>query len=111
MHANVVDLMHAREAGEVRAGANGRSAAGIICIIPFYIPSFPEWRACDELAEGVVQLLAGESPQDEIGIRPGMAQEETVLIDDETIPVEEDTAAIEESAIPDREVNQSNTWP
>jgi hypothetical protein len=111
MHANVVDLMHARDAGEVRAGANGRSAAGIICIIPFYIPSFPEWRACDELAEGVVQLLAGESPQDEIGIRPGMAQEETVLIDDETIPVEEDTAAIEESAIPDREVNQSNTWP
>lgn len=111
MHAKVVDLRHAREAGEVRAEANGRSIAGIICIIPFYIPSFPEWRACDELAAGVVQLLTGEGPQDEIGIRPGMAQEETVPIEDDTIPVEEDTAAIEESAIPDREVSQSNTWP
>jgi hypothetical protein len=34
-----------------------------------------------------------------------------VPIEDDTIPVEEDTAAIEESAIPDREVSQSNTWP
>ncbi len=111
MHAKVVDLRHAREAGEVRAEANGRSIAGIICIVPFYIPSFPEWRVCDELAAGVVQLLTGEGPQDEIAIRPGMAQEETVPIEDDTIPVEEDTAAIEESAIPDREVSQSNTWP
>jgi len=97
-------LRHAREAGEVRAEANGRSIAGIICIIPFYIPSFPEWRACDELAAGVVQLLTGEGPQDEIGIRPAMAEEET-------IPTEEETVQIEEWAIPNHEVSQSNTWP
>ncbi|MFQ5802956.1 MAG: hypothetical protein ACE5JQ_08695, partial [Candidatus Methylomirabilales bacterium] len=82
MHAKVVDLMHARDAGEVQAEATGRSAAGIICIIPFYIPSFPEWRACDELAAGVVQLLAGESPPGGIGIWPAMAE-------DEIIPIEE----------------------
>jgi hypothetical protein len=104
MHANVVDLLHARDAGEVRAGATGRSTAGIICIVPFYIPSFPEWRACDELAAGVVQLLAGESPLEEIGIRPAMAE-------DEVVPIEEETVLIEEWAIPNHAVGQPSALP
>ncbi len=52
----------------------------------------------------MVQLLTGESPQDEIGIRPGMAQEEMVPIEDETI-------LTEEWAIPNHAVGQPNTLP
>ncbi|MFQ5656262.1 MAG: hypothetical protein ACE5G5_01825 [Candidatus Methylomirabilales bacterium] len=75
MHARIVDLIHSREAGTVQAEATAQSSAGLIGIFPFYIPSFPEGRACEDLGEGVAKLLAGESFGDQIGIWPDITDQ------------------------------------
>lgn len=65
MQATIMDMMHARVAGNVSSRARGKSAVGlavfIILPIPYGKPSFPLGTACWELGEGVAKFLAGES--------------------------------------------------
>lgn len=67
IEATVVDIMHRRVAGSVRASAHGKSASGVVLFmlvlpIPYGKPSFPVGSACWVLGEGVAKFLAGENP-------------------------------------------------
>jgi len=61
IQATVVDLLQARVAGHVNATATGSVAAigWIIPIVPVWV-ALPEGRVCDELGEGITEILAGE---------------------------------------------------
>ena len=49
--------------------------------------------------------FTGENPLEEIGIRPAMAEDETVPIEDDTILTDEETVLNEEETVP-TEVNK-----
>lgn len=65
MTAEVVDLIHARQAGMVQATGDGTVAFGLIYLFPIIKPAFPIGPACRKLGEGVAKFLSGEEPSPE----------------------------------------------